>query len=63
VFFFTLVNLVAVAQTWIVSVWLADYLFPQMGFTWHIRDIAHAVGVGVPVLTSYVGHKKWSFKQ
>jgi putative flippase GtrA len=62
VFFFTLVNLVAVAQTWVVSVGLTYYVFPRMGFSWHVRDVAHAVGVVVPVFTSYVGHKKWSFK-
>jgi putative flippase GtrA len=62
VFFFTLVNLVAVLQTWAVSVGLAYYLLPRMGITWHDRDIAHLVGVAVPVFTSYVGHKRWSFK-
>jgi putative flippase GtrA len=62
VFFFTLVNLVAVLQTWAVSVGLAYYLFPRMGMTWHDRDIAHLVGVAVPVFTSYFGHKRWSFK-
>jgi putative flippase GtrA len=62
VFFFTLVNLVAVVQTWGVSIGLAYYLFPRAGMTWHVRDIAHAVGVAVPVFTSYLGHKKWSFK-
>ncbi|WNC89086.1 GtrA family protein [Paraburkholderia sp. FT54] len=62
VFFFTLVNLVAVVQTWAVSVGLAYYVFPWVGMTWHARDIAHAVGVAVPVFTSYLGHKRWSFK-
>lgn len=62
VFFFTLVNLVAVLQTWGVSVGLAYYLFPRMGINWHTRDIAHLIGVAVPVFTSYLGHKKWSFK-
>ncbi|WP_227242816.1 GtrA family protein [Paraburkholderia caribensis] len=60
--FFTLVNLVAVLQTWAVSVGLAYYVLPRIGFTWHARDFAHAVGVAVPVFTSYIGHKKWSFK-
>ncbi|MCE4540914.1 MULTISPECIES: GtrA family protein [unclassified Caballeronia] len=62
VFFFTLVNLVAVLQTWAVSVGLAYYLFPRIGMNWHDRDIAHLVGVAVPVFTSYLGHKRWSFK-
>jgi putative flippase GtrA len=61
-FFFALVNLVAVLQTWAVSVGLAYYLFPRMGMTWHDRDLAHLVGVAVPVFTSYVGHKRWSFR-
>ncbi|TDG09048.1 GtrA family protein [Paraburkholderia guartelaensis] len=62
VFFFTLVNLVAVVQTWAVSVGLAYYVFPKLGMTWHDRDIAHLVGVVVPVFSSYIGHKKFSFK-
>ncbi|BFG74341.1 hypothetical protein PTKU46_23740 [Paraburkholderia terrae] len=62
VFFFTLVNLVAVLQTWIVSVGLAYYVFPRFGVSWHAQDLAHAVGVIVPVFSSYIGHKKWSFK-
>lgn len=62
IFFFSLVNLVAVVQTWGVSVGLAYYVFPSIGFNWHTRDIAHLFGVVVPVFTSYVGHKKWSFK-
>lgn len=55
-------NLVAVLQTWAVSVGLAYYLFPRIGMNWHDRDIAHLVGVAVPVFTSYLGHKRWSFK-
>ena len=62
VLFFTLVNLVAVLQTWAVSVGLAYYIFPRMGMIWHDRDIAHLIGVMIPVFTSYIGHKRWSFK-
>lgn len=60
--FFILVNLVAVLQTWVVSVILAYYVLPWMGVTWHTREIAHFFGVVVPVFTSYVGHKRWSFR-
>ncbi|SOE80825.1 Putative flippase GtrA (transmembrane translocase of bactoprenol-linked glucose) [Caballeronia arationis] len=62
ILFFTLVNLVAVLQTWAVSVGLAYYVFPQLGMTWHDRDIAHLIGVMIPVFTSYIGHKKFSFR-
>ncbi|PFH26935.1 GtrA family protein [Burkholderia sp. JKS000303] len=61
-FFFTLVNLVAVLQTWLVSVGLAYYVFPRLGLHWHDRDIAHLIGVIVPVFSSYIGHKKFSFR-
>lgn len=58
---FTLVNLAAVAQVWIVSVGLARLVFPWVGFTWGADTIAHIIGVTVPVFTSYFGHKHFSF--
>ncbi len=60
--FFVLVNLVAVLQTWAISMGLAYYLLPSLGITLFVREIAHAVGVAVPVFTSYIGHKRWSFR-
>lgn len=60
--FFSLVNLVAVLQTWLISMGLAFYAFPALGVTMFSREIAHAVGVVVPVFTSYIGHKRWSFR-
>lgn len=58
---FALVNLLAVAQVWIVSVGLARLVFPAVGFGWHDETVAHIVGVLVPVVTSYLGHKHFSF--
>jgi putative flippase GtrA len=60
--FFVLVNVVAVAQTWAISMGLAYYLLPRLGVSHYVREIAHAVGVAVPVFTSYIGHKRWSFR-
>ena len=60
--FFILVNLVAVLQTWGVSMALAYYLLPWLGVTLFVQEIAHAFGVAVPVFTSYIGHKRWSFR-
>ena len=60
--FFVMVNLVAVLQTWAISMGLAYYLLPSLGITLFVREIAHAVGVVVPVFTSYIGHKRWSFR-
>ena len=60
--FFILINLVAVLQTWMISMGLAYYLLPSMGVNLFVKEIAHAVGVIVPVFTSYIGHKRWSFR-
>ena len=60
-FFFILVNLLAVLQTWGISLLLANYALPKLGVTRFVPEIAHAVGVAFPVFTSYFGHKRWSF--
>jgi len=59
--FFVMVNGVAVLQTWAISMALY-YLLPMAGVTRWVPEIAHAVGVVVPVFTSYLGHKRFSFK-
>jgi putative flippase GtrA len=59
---FGLVNLVALAQVWIISVGLARLVFPAMGFTYHADTVAHVIGVIAPVFTSYLGHKHFSFR-
>lgn len=59
---FVLVNLAAVAQTVAISVLLARWIFPATGWTFHPETVAHAVGVVVPVVTSYLGHKHLSFR-
>jgi putative flippase GtrA len=61
-FWFTIVNLAAVAQTLIVSLLLARWLFPAIGFHWHIDTVAHACGVVAPIVTSFIGHKHLSFR-
>lgn len=60
--FFILVNVVAVAQTWAISMVLAYYFFPWLGVTSLVQEISHAIGVALPVFTSYIGHKRWSFR-
>jgi len=62
IMFFSLVNLVALAQTWLISMSLAYYLLPHFGIVDYVLEISHAVGIAVPVFTSYLGHKYFSFK-
>lgn len=60
---FVVVNLLAVAQTLIISLLLARWLLPAMGVQNGAETIAHAIGVLVPVVTSYFGHKFLSFRR
>lgn len=60
--FFVLVNLVAILQTWAISVLLLNVVLPWLGVTRFAPELAHGVGVVVPVFTSYLGHKRWSFR-
>lgn len=60
---FALVNLVAVLQTWLVSIGLRQLLLPVIGVTALVDLIAHGCGVIVPVFTSFLGHKHVSFRE
>ena len=62
VILFTLVNVFAAAQTWLISMGLNLYTLPSLGVQRYAPEIASAIGIAFPVLTSYVGHKYWSFK-
>lgn len=58
---FVAVNAVALVQVWGVSVALERWLLPAMGWSWYPDEVAHAVGVVSPVLTSYLGHRYFTF--
>lgn len=62
IMFFVLVNVLAVLQTWGISLVLAFHVLPALGVQRFVDEIAHAVGVAVPVFSSYWGHKRWSFR-
>jgi putative flippase GtrA len=60
---FTVVNLLALVLVWGISVGLADLIFPAIHFTWHSMDIAHVLGVLAPAVTSFLGHRYFSFRR
>ena len=62
VLLFAAVNVLAVLQTWLISMILANYALPHMGVTRWVPEIAHAFGVLAPVFTSYLGHKHITFR-
>lgn len=56
------VNVLAVIQTLIISVYLARWVFPTIGIVGHAEALAHLIGVLVPVATSYLGHRLLTFR-
>ena len=60
---FALVNLVAVLQTWFVSIGIRNMLLMLIGVTSLVDLIAHSCGVVAPVFTSFLGHKYISFRE
>lgn len=59
---FAIVNAAAFVQVWFLSVGLARLVFPWLGFQWYSDTIAHMIGVASPIVTSYFGHKRFSFR-
>lgn len=59
---FVVVNLVSMVLVWLISVSLARYIFPAIGFRFFADDIAHFIGVLSPAVTSWIGHKRYTFK-
>ena len=56
------VNVLAVLQTLAISLILARWILPSLGVTDHAEALAHLVGVLIPVVTSYFGHKFLTFR-
>jgi putative flippase GtrA len=65
---FVFINMLALVQTWGLSVYLAqtlpDYL-PLQGLKGEelAEAIAHGAGILLPVFTSYIGHKYLTFRE
>jgi putative flippase GtrA len=59
---FLVVNLFALLQTFLVSVALDRWVLPSLGVVSGVDALAHLVGVLVPVVTSYFGHRMATFK-
>ncbi len=58
---FAIVNVFSFTLVWSISVGLAKYLFPAIGFVWRADDVAHFIGVLTPAVTSYFGHRAYTF--
>jgi putative flippase GtrA len=62
-FYFSLVSLLGLVQVVLISLSLVHWLLPAMGIRQYAETLAHGVGIAVPMVTSYFGHKHFSFSQ
>ena len=64
---FVVINLLALVQTWGLSVYLAQWLpghLPRMSGGKELAEaMAHGAGILLPVFTSYIGHKYLTFRE
>lgn len=59
---YVVVNLFALIQTLVISIMCVRWLLPLDRDVEQVEALAHLAGVLVPVVTSYFGHKFWSFR-
>lgn len=60
---FATVNALSFSQAWGVSMVLAYHLLPAMGIHQYDEAIASAVGISIPVFTSFIAHKYITFRE
>jgi putative flippase GtrA len=63
VHYFIVVNLVAFPLVWGTSWLLSEIVFPRLQWTTHPREIAHGLALALPTVTSYFGHKYFTFSR
>ena len=59
---FALVNLISVLQTFLVSIFIKNWLIIFFNNLLFIELISHTCGLGILVFTSFYGHKYITFK-
>ena len=62
VFWYIAINLLALAQTVVISSVLLHIVLPALGVHHHAEAIAHATGIVTPLVSSYFGHKLLTFR-
>ena len=59
---FVIVNLLGVAQTWVLAVLLVDKVLPALGWTFQPEACGHAIAIAAPVVSSWFGHRYFTFR-
>ena len=60
IFRFTVVNAFGLLQTWLVSVWFVTII--DLGSQAMNEAVAHFTGMSLAMLSSYLGHRFYTFK-
>jgi len=60
---FIIVNIIGLLQTLAVSLVLRYYILPAIGFSFYLNEVAHFIGSGTTVFTSFLGYKYFSFRK
>lgn len=59
---FVLVNMIGATLTVTIGVLFAHIVLPALQWSWYPDTVAHAIGIAMPVFTSYLGHRHLSFR-
>lgn len=60
---YIIVNFFALLQTLLISIILLRWVMPSLGVVEYAEALSHLVGVLLPVVTSYIGHKLITFRK
>lgn len=58
---FVAINILGFAQTYLVSVWAVAVLMPALHIANFKYLFSHLLGIGAPVVTSFIGHRFITF--
>lgn len=58
---FLVVNAIGAGLTFTTAFVLVRGLFPLIGFSWHAEAIGHGMAIAVPVASSWIGHRRFTF--
>ncbi len=58
---FAIINVLSLGQTLLFSWLFRSVVFPGIGFAFYPDAVAHLIGIIIPVFTSFLGHKYFSF--
>ena len=62
VLYFIFINLIAIILTYYITLLFYEKIFPYINMSFHPKSTSHLIGITVPVISSFIGHKFLTFK-